>query len=307
MRSTLLLLLAALIWGSAFVAQRLGAGQMAAASFNAVRHYLGFGALTAVVLLFDLGARRGRPEARQRWLEAVLPGVLIGVALTGGTMMQQTGLAFTTAGKAGFITGFYLVLIPLAGWLFLKQRTSWTTWLAIGLAMAGLYLLSITQGSAVNIGDLIVLGGALFWTWQILMIERAGALDPLRLCAVQFLTCALLSTVLALITEPAPFSGLSAAWAPLLYTGLISSGVAFTCQVIGQRDAKASHAAMIMSLEAVFAALAGALILGERLGGRAMTGAALMLLAIIIAQLGALHEDRTEPTGAALETAELVN
>ncbi len=281
-----------MIWGSAFVAQRFGAEHMAFASFTAVRHALGALVLLVVVGVFDRSAHRTRAERAARWRQVLLPGLGVGVALTGGSLLQQAGLETTTAGNAGFITGLYMVFIPVAGWLFFRQRAGRWTWVGVVLALCGLYLLSVRDGFHVNVGDLLVLGCAVFWTGHILALERLGALDPFRLCVVQFATCAVISLVFAVAFEPTPLSGIAQTLGPLAYAAFLSTGVGFTLQVVGQRDAPASHAALIMALEAVFAAIGGALVLGERMDLRALIGAGLMLAAVIVAQLGVLLTSR---------------
>jgi drug/metabolite transporter (DMT)-like permease len=290
-----LLLIAAMIWGSAFVAQRFGAEHMAFASFTAVRHALGALVLLVVVSVFDRSARRTRTERATRWRQVLLPGLGVGVALSGGSLMQQAGLATTTAGNAGFITGLYMVFIPIVSWVVFRQRAGRWVWLGAVMGLAGLYLLSVRDGFTVNVGDLLVLGCAVFWTGHILALERLGALDPFRLCVVQFATCAVVSLVFALAFEPTPLSGIAQTLGPLAYAAFLSTGIGFTLQVVGQRDAPASHAALIMALEAVFAAIGGALVLGERMGPRALAGAGLMLAAVIVAQLGVVLSSRPTP------------
>jgi drug/metabolite transporter (DMT)-like permease len=287
-----LLLIAAMIWGSAFVAQRFGAEHMAFASFTAVRHALGALVLLVVVAVFDRSAHRTRTERAARWRDVLLPGLGVGVALSGGSLLQQAGLQTTTAGNAGFITGLYMVFIPIVGWLLFRQRAGRWTWLGALLGLCGLYLLSVRDGFHVNIGDLLVLGCAVFWTGHILALERLGALDPFRLCVVQFATCAAISLVFAVAFEPVPLSGVAQTLGPLAYAAFLSTGVGFTLQVVGQRDAPASAAALIMALEAVFAAIGGALVLGERMDLRALLGAGLMLAAVIVAQFGVLLTSR---------------
>ena len=282
-----------MIWGSAFVAQRFGAEHMAFASFTAVRHALGALVLLVVVAIFDRGSRRTRTERAARWREVLLPGLGVGVALSGGSLLQQAGLQTTTAGNAGFITGLYMVFIPIVGYLVFRQRASRWVWLGAAMGLAGLYLLSVRDGFQVNIGDLLVLGCAVFWTGHILALERLGALDPFRLCVVQFATCAVISLVFAVAFEPTPLSGVAQTLGPLAYAAFLSTGVGFTLQVVGQRDAPASHAALIMALEAVFAAIGGAVVLGERMDLRALLGAGLMLAAVVVAQLGVLLSPRS--------------
>ena len=268
------------------MAQRFGAEHMAFASFTAVRHALGALVLLVVVAVFDRSARRTRTERAARWREVLLPGLGVGVALSGGSLLQQAGLQTTTAGNAGFITGLYMVFIPIVAWLVFRQRASRWTWLGAALGLCGLYLLSVRSGFQVNVGDLLVLGCAVFWTGHILALERLGALDPFRLCVVQFATCAVISLVFAVAFEPTPLSGIAQTLGPLAYAAFLSTGVGFTLQVVGQRDAPASHAALIMALEAVFAAIGGALVLGERMDLRGLIGAGLMLAAVVVAQLG---------------------
>lgn len=281
-----------MIWGSAFVAQRFGAEHMAFASFTAVRHALGALVLLVVVAVFDRSARRTRTERAGRWRQVLLPGLGVGVALSGGSLLQQAGLQTTTAGNAGFITGLYMVFIPIVSWILFRQRAGRWVWLGAAMGLAGLYLLSVRDGFTVNVGDLLVLGCAVFWTGHILMLERLGGLDPFRLCVVQFATCAVVSLVFALAFEPTPLSGIAQTLGPLAYAAFLSTGIGFTLQVVGQRDAPASHAALIMALEAVFAAIGGALVLGERMGPRALIGAGLMLAAVVVAQLGVVLSSR---------------
>ncbi|MDO5286552.1 MAG: DMT family transporter [Actinomycetia bacterium] len=289
LRANLLLLVTAAIWGSAFVAQRLGAEETGPASFNAVRNLLGSLALLPVVIGFDRVGTVSQEQRRTLWRQAWKPGMLAGSVLTGGTMLQQAGLEYTTAGNASFITGLYLVLIPLAALVLLRVRTSGWTWVAVVLALAGLYLLSIREGLHINTGDLLVLVCSFFWTAHILVIDRIGSrVDSVRLCVVQFATCSAISALLALVLETHPFTGLVGAAIPLAYTAFLSTGVGFTLQAVAQRDAKAAHAAIIMSLETVFGAVAGALWLAERMDLRGVTGCALMLAAVIVAQLGNL-------------------
>ncbi len=295
LRGSLLLLVTAAIWGSAFVAQRFGAQHMAFASFTAVRHALGALVLLVVVAGFDRGARRTRSERASLWRAALLPGLGVGVALTGGSLLQQAGLETTTAGNAGFITGMYMVFIPIVSWVVFRRRAGRWTWLGALLGLTGLYLLSVRANFTVNTGDLLVLGCAVFWTGHILALERLGSLDPFRLCVVQFATCAVVSLVVAVAMEPTPLSGLAQTLGPLAYAAFLSTGVGFTLQVVGQRDAPAAHAALIMALEAVFAAIGGALVLGERMDLRGFLGAGLMLAAVVVAQLGAVLTSRPSP------------
>jgi drug/metabolite transporter (DMT)-like permease len=280
MRANALLLITAMIWGFAFVAQRVGMDYIGPFTFNAVR--FGMGSLSLVPLI---RATRRRREHRAPWPVLVKGGAIAGAVLFAGASLQQVGLVTTTAGKAGFITGLYVVLVPLMGLLW-GQRVSWLTWLGAVLAVAGLYFLSVTERLTVQPGDLWVLLGAVGWTIHVHLIDRLTArIDPLPLASVQFAVCSLLSFVVALSSETITAAGLSGALLPLLYGGLMSVGIAYTLQVVAQRDAHPTPAAIIMSLESAFAAVGGGLMLGEELGVRGTIGAALMLVGMVLAQI----------------------
>lgn len=280
-----LLLLTAAIWGFAFVAQRAGMEHVGPFWFTAVRFALGSLSLLPLVLLRRRTARRStEPDGVPR-LRVVPAGLLAGVVLFGGAALQQVGMVWTSAGKAGFITGLYVVLVPLVG-LFWGERAGWPRWLAALLAAAGLFLLTVTRSLALERGDLFVLVGALFWTAHVRLLGwLSPRTDPVALACIQFAVCALLSAIAAAVSEPLAFDALIAAGLPILYGGLLSVGVAYTLQVVAQRRAPPAHAAVLLSLETVFAALGGALVLGERLGPRALLGCALMFAGMICSQL----------------------
>ncbi|QIK71389.1 DMT family transporter [Propioniciclava coleopterorum] len=292
-RSHLLLLACAAIWGLAFVAQRLGAEAVGASTFIAARNYLGAAAL--LPLLWFLDRREGRDAAarREAWRAVVVPGLVIGALLFAGSELQQVGIEHTTAGNAAFVTGLYMVMVPLAGRLF-GHRTPPVTWLGIALAVPGLFLLTWT-GSGIGLGDLLCLIGAGVWTFHILAVGRAAsALDPIRLSVAQFVVAAVLATGAAPLFEERPFVGMEHALGAIAFAGLVSTGVGYTLQVVGMRHARASVAAMIMALEAVFGALGGALFLGERLSARGLLGAALMMAGILVAQVPSRAERARE-------------
>ncbi len=279
-----LLLLTALIWGFAFVAQRSGMKDIGPFAFNGVRFALG-----AVVLLpLLVRARRGLPAPSGGGPS--LPWRLGGAALAGlvlfaGASLQQVGLVTTTAGNAGFITSLYVILVPLIGFCFGKS-SGLRIWLGAVLAVAGLYILSVGAGFTMAPGDLLQLVGAFFWAGHILLINHLVArMDALEIAVGQFATCALLSLAVALVREPAPFAGLQAAALPILYGGLLSIGVAYTLQIVAQKTAHPAHASIILSLEALFAALGGVLLLQEPLTLRLLLGGALMLAGMVLSQL----------------------
>lgn len=286
LRPYALLALAAAIWGFAFVAQRVGAQILGPYTFNAVRFALGAAALLPVVAAFDARARADRPTRRRATRAALRPGMAAGAVLFVASALQQSGLAWTTAGKAGFITGLYIVLVPILG-IALRHRAGPATWGGAALGIVGLYLLSVTSDLRIGLGDGLVLAGALFWAIHILLIDHvAWRLDPIRLSVVQFASCSALSLVAALLREHVTGAALRDALVPLLYGGLLSVGVAYTLQVIGQRNAKPAPAAMVLSLESVFAVVGGALLLGESMSARALTGCGLMLAGILLSQAG---------------------
>lgn len=288
--ANLMLLLAAAIWGFAFVAQRVGMEHMGPLYFNGIRFALG----AAVLLPFIATGRRastGGVRPPVPWRYGALAGGLIFVAST----LQQYGLVFTTAGKAGFITGLYVVFTPLLG-LFWGQRTGLGTWFGVILATAGLYLLSAQGVFGIQLGDGLVLISALFWAGHVQWVGRVvDGTDPLELAAVQFGTCSALSLVGALVFETFDAVAVRAAAVPILYAGIMSVGGAYTLQVLAQRHARPAHTAIILSLEAVFAALGGWAVLGEILPLRGLIGCALMLGGVMLAQLGPAPSARQDP------------
>lgn len=283
-----LLLLTALIWGAAFVAQRMGMEHVGPFTFNGVRFMLG--ALALQPLIWRMQRTRAR-EGGASGLDAsrlIRCGLLAGTVLFAGAALQQVGMVYTTAGKAGFITGLYVVMVPLFG-LALGQRAGLGTWLGVAAAAVGLYLLSVNEDFSIAFGDVLELIGAVFWAGHVLLIGRLSpgmdATDAVKLASAQFLMCSLLSLGVAAALEPVTLAGISAAAVPILYGGLMSVGVAYTLQVVAQRDANPAHAAIILSLEAVFAALAGYFVLGEVLALRALIGCGLMLAGMLVSQL----------------------
>ncbi len=279
-RADLRLLLAAAIWGTAFVAQRAGMAHVGPLTFNGVRFALG-----GVVLVGWMWAGRGRGGGRRPVAGSLVGGVVAGVILFLGAGLQQAGLVYTTAGKAGFITGLYVVLVPFLG-IWLGQRPGLGSWAGAGLAVVGLYLLSVTGPIETNRGDVLVLASAFFWAAHILVLAwLAPRMDPCRLAAIQSFVCSGLSLGLGMVLEPIRIEGILAAGLPILYGGVMSVGVGYTLQVVAQKDAPPVHVAILLSLEAVFAAFAGWLLLGETLTDRALLGAGLMLAGMLVSQL----------------------
>jgi len=291
LRSDLLLLLTAIIWGFAFVAQRAGTAHLGPFAFNAIRFAVGAVVLLPVMWLGrrqaagDAPGTEGGPVINRRLSTVVLPGAAAGTVLFAAAALQQAGIVFTTAGKAGFITSLYVVLVPLLG-LLLGHRASWATWLGALLAAAGLYFLTMQGSFRMASGDLLVLLGALLWAAHFLLLGRLSpGRDPVRLAFVQFAACALLSAAAALLFETVTAAGLRAAAGAIVFTGVFSVGVGYTLQVAGQRHAPPADAAILLSLEAVFAVIGGWLLLSEQLTSRALLGCALMLAGILVSQL----------------------
>ena len=282
-RANILLLLTAMIWGAAFVAQRVGMDHMGPLTFNGVRFALGSAALMPLIAWLE----KRRTDAPPPFTVLLRGGLLMGLALFLGAWLQQFGLCYTTAGKAGFITGLYVVFVPLIG-IFLGHRYGTGTWAGAGLAIAGMYLLSVTESFSMDKGDALVLMSAFFWGVHVLLVGRLTRgirmVDAVKLAAIQFAACSLISLAGAAATEDITLAGLRAGLIPILYGGLMSVGVAYTLQVVAQRDARPAPAAIILSLEAVFAALTGWLMLGEILTVQAVIGCALMLCGMIWSQ-----------------------
>lgn len=284
LRSDLILLLAAAIWGFAFVAQRLGMDHVGPFTFTAARFTLG-----CLVLIPYLVFRKRVPPVRADKSPAERKKILalevvVGIVLFGGISLQQYGLLFTTAGNAGFITGLYVIFVPLAG-LFLGHRMKPVLWAGILLAAAGLYFLSVVPGEGINPGDIYVFGCALFWTAHVLLIGYlAPRRDPVKIAIIQYAITALLSWLVALCAEDIRFDDILAAAWPILYGGVLSVGVAYTLQIVAQQYAHPAYASIILSMESAFAVLGGWLMLSEPLTGRILLGCGLMLTGMIIVQ-----------------------
>ena len=282
LRADLLLMVTAIIWGLAFVAQRVGMEHVGPFVFNGVRFALG-----ALALLPLAHYSRKTMHAAPGLHAPVWLGCLCaGLALTLGASLQQIGLQDTTAGKAGFITCLYVIFVPIFG-AFLGSRTPFGTWLGAGVAVVGMYLLSITEDFSINRGDLMELLGAFFWAGHVLVVAWfAPRMNPIQLAVGQYAICSIISLGIAVFNgESFAMDGLLKAAAPILYGGLLSVGVAYTLQLIAQRDAPPSHAAIILSMEAVFAALAGWVLIGEVLTPRGLLGCALMLAGMLLSEM----------------------
>ena len=285
MRGNLLLLLTAAIWGFAFVAQKEGGAEMGSLTFNGARSFLGGGLLVALLPLLDKVGLSQKPTTSDEKKSLWLDGILCGLALFAATNLQQLGLSTTTAGKGGFITALYIVLVPVFG-LVIGKRTTLFNWLGVVLAVVGLYLLCMQGESGIDAGDLLVLGCAPIFAIQILLVDKfAPRTDCIRLSCIQFFTVGVLNVPLMFIYETPSFSAMADCWVSLLYAGLMSSGIAYTLQIVAQKHTHPTTASVLMSFESVFAVVAGALILGDRMTLWELTGCAVMFAAVILAQL----------------------
>ncbi|WP_457573787.1 DMT family transporter [Desulfolithobacter sp.] len=285
--SDFLLLLVAAIWGFGFVAQRVGMESLGPYTYNGIRFLLG--ALCLIPL-----SRKSAVLSLASWNQAIQPhqrirplaaGLIAGVILFGGATLQQLGLQYTTAGKAGFITGLYVVLVPILG-LFLGQRTNRGTWIGAVSAAVGLYFLSVPESLEINPGDILVTAGALFWAAHVLALSwLSPRTNAIRLAMIQFAVCGFLSLCIGLVIEETTMGAIRQAAIPILYGGVCSVGVGYTLQVVVQQKAHPAHAAIILSLETVFGALGGWLLLDEYLSWRALFGCGFMLCGMLVSQL----------------------
>lgn len=300
-----LLMLAALIWGSAFVAQSVGMDYLEPFSFNCVRSFMGSLVLLPVIWFMDRQKRKsksaGLESAPAEGIQAVQPaaestkvknnkallmgGLCCGVILTLSTSLQQIGIKYTSAGKAGFITALYILIVPLLGML-LGKKVGIRTWIGVALAVVGMYLLCIKEGFSISYGDFMVLLCALVFSLHILAVDYfSPRVDGIRLSCIQFFVCGCISAFPMLLWEQPEISQIIQAWQPLVYAGVLSSGVAYTLQIVTQKHLNPTVASLLMSLESVFAVLTGWLVLNERLSPKELLGCVLVFTAIILAQL----------------------
>ena len=293
-KGTILLLITALIWGAAFVAQSVGMDYIGPFTFSAARDVIAIIVLIPVILLFtDKGTDGTYPPILQQLKPdriTLIGGAWCGLVLGAADTLQQVGISMTTAGKAGFITALYIILVPLMGH-FMGHKVTRIIVICVTLAIAGFYLLCINGDFQVSFGDFLVLCCAVFFALHILVIDHflLKKANSIKLSWVQFATAFLFSGTLTVLFEQPDWSALWAAKWPLLYAGGLSSGVAYTLQIVGQKYTEPTTATLIMSLESVFAALAGWLILGEVMTAKELTGCVLVFAAVILAQIPLPH------------------
>jgi len=281
-KADFLLLITAAIWGFAFVAQRVSMDFIGPFTFNAARFSLGAIFLFVLILLRkNLAVRFADIKKQEFWIGSLLAGL----ALFAGASLQQIGIVYTTAGKAGFITGLYVVLVPLLG-IAIKHKSSLGNWIGAVMAVIGLYFLSVTGTMTIEYGDFLVLIGAFCWAFHVLIIDHySKKLPSMTLAFMQFSICAVISFICAISKETIILDSMFSASLPILYSGFLSVGVAFTLQVLAQKDAHPTHAAIILSMEALFALIGGLLLLHENLTTRGTIGCILMFSGMIISQI----------------------
>lgn len=301
LRNSLLLFLTAAIWGTAFVAQSVGMDYVGPFTFNAVRSLIGGVVLIPCIFLLDRlngsekaskketspddSGRTGPSGAASR-KTLITGGIWCGILLAAASSFQQMGIQYTTVGRAGFITACYIVIVPILSLIFLRKKCAPSIWAAVILALAGLYLLCITGSFSIGKGDLLVMICAVLFSVHILVIDHFSPLtDGVKMSCIQFFVCGILCGIPALLLESPRIASLLSAWAPLLYAGVLSCGVAYTLQIVGQKNMNPTVASLILSLESCISVLAGWAILGQKLSLRELAGCALMFAAIILAQL----------------------
>lgn len=281
-KSTFLLFLTAIIWGFAFVAQRVGAEYVGTFTFNGIRFILGSLSLIPVIFIFEK-EKFDKIKFKKTILSAMLAGVVLFIAST----LQQFGIVYTgSAGKAGFLTGLYIVLVPLIKFIGGK-KTGILTFFGAVSAVIGLFFLCMTGDKlTLGIGDVVLIIGAFFWAGHILIVDKfVNDVSTLKFSMFQFLVCGLLSMIFAISTETIEISAIKSAGIPILYGGLMSVGIAYTCQILGQKDADPTFASIVFSTESVFSAIGGAIILHEIMSGRGYLGCILIFIGIVLSQL----------------------
>ena len=284
LKSSLLLFLAAFIWGVAFVAQSVGMDYMGPLTFNGARFLMGSLVLLPFVLLRrKQNKKAGRAPASLK--TTIIGGVCCGLALCSAAIFQQYGIMYTTVGKAGFITTLYIILVPFFG-IFLKKRIPGKVWIGAVIAAAGMYLLCMSERLALSRGDTLVFICAILFSVHILVIDHFSPMaDGVELSCIQFLTAGVIGSIGAILFEQPTLKCLIDGIIPLAYAGILSSGVAYTLQVVGQKDMDPTVASLILSMESVFSALAGWVILHQKLSGRELFGCVLVFMAVILVQL----------------------
>ena len=293
LKNSLLLLLTAAIWGIAFVAQSEGGNAVGPLTFNATRNIIGALVLIPVIFLLNkinpqasADSAKDSPQACPGSTKTLITGgIACGICLCLASNFQQFGIQYTSVGKAGFLTACYIIIVPILG-LFMKKKCSPFIWVAVAMALIGLYLLCITDGFSIGKGDILVLICAVLFSLHILVIDHfSPKVDGVKMSCIQFLVCGILTAIPAAILEHPQLSAFAGAWGAILYAGVMSCGVAYTLQILGQKNMNPTVASLILSLESCISVLAGWIILGQRLSTREIIGCVTMFGAIVLAQL----------------------
>lgn len=280
-----LLLLAAMIWGAAFVAQSVGMEFVGPFTFQTVRSLLGSLVLVPVIAVMDRTGHGLRPRGGAQRRTLLSGSLLCGLCLFAATSLQQLGLLYTTPGRSGFLTSLYIIFVPVVGLLLGKKASPWIA-VSVALAAAGLYLLCGGERFALGPGELLTLGCAAAFTFHILAVDKYnGAVDGVRLSCLQFLVCGLLSAVCMLLWETPDLESILRCWLPIAYAGILSAGAGYTLQILGQKHTEPTVASLLMSLESVFSVLFGWLLLRQALSGAELIGCCLVFGGVVLAQL----------------------
>ncbi|MBR4777045.1 MAG: DMT family transporter [Lachnospiraceae bacterium] len=281
-----LLLLTALVWGTAFVFQRVGMEKIEPITFSAARMALAAVMVGAVAYLTRRKKKYSAGEQKEYNKNTVIGGVVCGSLLAIASILQQAGLVYTTAGKAGFITAMYMLMVPIFAYIIFKKKSSWWVWLAVLLGVVGMYFLCITDGFTLSNGDALVALCAVVFTFHILSCDhftRKG--DSITISAIQFATATVISTVIAFIAETPTWEGIVSALVPIMYCGIVSGGIGYTLQMVAQKYTEPGIASLLLSMESVFALIAGVILLNESMSTRELLGCIIMFVAIILVQI----------------------
>lgn len=282
-KSSLMLFGAAVIWGVAFVAQSVGMDYMGPLTFNGTRFLIG--GVVLLPLIWYRGKNKSTEETSGGKKELLTGGICCGLFLCLASLLQQYGILYTTVGKAGFLTTLYIIIVPICGF-FLHKKIGAKIWIGAVIAVAGMYLLCMSGGFTVSRGDGLVLLCAVAFSGHILVVDHfSPKVDSVKLSCIQFLTSGIVCTLLAFVFETPSLSALLAGWMPVLYAGVLSCGVAYTLQVVGQKNVEPTIASLLLSMESVVSVLAGWLLLNQKLSARELAGCALVFAAVILVQL----------------------
>ena len=286
MKGNLMLILTAFIWGIAFVAQSVGMEFVGPYTFLAVRSIIGgLVLIPCIFLLNKVNSNNKERKNKDDKKNLIIGGISCGIVLCIASSLQQVGIIYTSVGKAGFITALYIVIVPLFG-IFLKKKVQSTIWISVVISLIGLYLLCFKENFSINIGDFLMFLSAFIFSIHILIIDHFSPIvDGVKMSCIQFFVCGIIALILSLIFENLEIKSIIDAYIPILYAGVMSCGVAYTLQIVGQKYTDPVLASLILSLESVFAALSGWVILNEVLSGKELIGCILVFVAIIIAQL----------------------